>query len=99
MEDNKFFTTDELFTADGFQELTLDDLNSIAGGRKRRQSELLDYSDVTKKAFAILNTLNTEEEQTAYRIRYTEAKKRWQQDIANAPEDSADIYFSDYFKL
>ena len=66
MEDNKFFTTDELFTADGFQELTLDDLNSIAGGRKRRQSELLDYSDVTKKAFAILNTGDNKMEENKF---------------------------------
>ena len=48
---------------------------------------------------AYLNSNGRNEEIFELGNRYNEAVYRWKQDIANSPEDSADIDFGKYFSI
>lgn len=99
MEDKKYWNNaDEFYGAEGIQELTLDELDNIAGGRECRQSEMDDIRAVTKKVYEKFLSLDNNGKQILL-DRYSAAAAKWKDDIANAPEDGPDILFSDYFEI
>ena len=101
MTDNekKDLNTDQ---AKDLQDLDFEELGNVAGGREIRNSEkrnavelksrlnMRNYELQTEYKFAEINKLND---------RFTEALKKWREDIANAPEDGGDIYLTNYFSV
>lgn len=82
-----------------FEKLSVDDLDNIAGGRDIRRSELDDFDTVVRKLSKLVNSASSEAEERRYVSMYEAAMKKWEKAIKSAPEDSADIYFSDYLVL
>ena len=84
MEDKKYWNNaDEFYGAEGIQELTLDELDNIAGGRECRQSEMDDIRAVTKKVYEKFLSLDNNGKQILL-DRYSAAAAKWKDDIANA---------------
>ena len=91
MEDNKNYETA------GFKELNLDDLENIAGGRGITQSEKNDYEATYRKfqrTYSMLSRNGREKEAFKLFNTFANERYRWEKDIENAPDGSADILFS-----
>ena len=83
-------------------ELDPEELANTAGGREIRRSEwdkLFQVKARLNYTMAYLNSNGRNEEIFELGNRYNEAVYRWKQDIANSPEDSADIDFGKYFSI
>ena len=91
MEDNKNYETAR------FKELSLDDLENIAGGRGITQTEKNDYEATYRKYQGTYSKLaRSGRGNEAFKLFNTFANERflWEKDIENAPDGSADILFS-----
>ena len=89
---------DKLRNIDGFDsihELALEELDDIAGGRDIRKSENDDCSAVTKRFSKFIEHLDMDEARP-YADKFWSGYKKWRNAIANASDDSADIYLSDF---
>ena len=94
MEDNKFSGTY------GFQELNLDELNRVAGGRSPRKAEIEDWGTTYTwycNTFDRLTTQHDYDRAIMLRDTYEKATERYKADMAAASNDSPDILFSSYF--
>ena len=84
------------------RELSLDELDQVAGGRYIYDSEELDFAN-TKAAVSAryfqLKKEGREDEARALYKRLMDARLKWSEAISNARQDSAAIPFSRYFKL
>ena len=77
------------------RELSLDELNNIAGGRLVTETEWYSYSEALRKLTSICRKLG-KQEATALRDTFDAQAEQWYKDIKNAPEGSADILFDTY---
>ena len=91
MEDNKKYETA------GFKELNLEDLENIAGGRGITQSEKNDYEATYRKyqrTYSMLSRNGRGNEAFKLFNSFANERYRWEKDIENAPDGSADILIS-----
>jgi hypothetical protein len=79
------------------QELNLESLENIAGGRNLTQSEKNDY-DATyrryQRIFSILSRSGRGSEAFELFNKFADERFLWEKDINDAPDGSADILFS-----
>ena len=82
-------------------ELSLDELNSIAGGRKFYESEWDNYYDASVSLTKKLRKMRLEgmtEEEAQIRKSCSDLFDQWMADVGNAPEGSDPILFRNYIK-
>ena len=83
-------------------ELSPEELAYTAGGREIRKSEwdiVLQVKAKLNYTMSYLNSTGRNAKISELGTRYNEALYRWKEDIANSPEDSADINFRKYFSI
>ena len=74
-----------------------DNLEEVSGGRRIRMNERKNQDNVYREFMRYLDRAAPKDVGPKYRAAYEKALIKWTRDINNAPEDSADILFSDYF--
>jgi hypothetical protein len=93
---------DAVYEMEKIVELSPEELENTAGGREIRRSEwdkVLQIKARLNYTMACLYSNGRNAEISGLGNRYNEALYRWKEDIANSPEDSADIDFSKYFRI
>ena len=93
MEENKFLGTD------GFQELNLDELGRVAGGRGARSNEEDEYRRLRDRFYKEYDKRwRRKQYDSAQELNknFARAVSKWEKAIANAPEDSEDILLSSF---
>lgn len=89
---------EKLHNVDDFasiHELAIEELDDIVGGRGIRKSENDDCSVVTQKLTKCIEHLS-DDEAKPYIDKFWSGYRKWRNAIANASDDSADIYLSDF---
>lgn len=82
-------------------ELTLDELNNIAGGRKFYEEEWDDYYNANNALTSKLRRLKTQgKEAEARQIRQAceDLFNKWMEDVHNSPEGSDPISYRSYIE-
>ena len=99
----KYFNNDEWIAGvDGISILSIDDLESVSGGREPRASEAHETTQMDMNvAHTVSGLIQTGKrtEASELTLRWMHAFQKWHEDVSNAPENGPDIHISDYFSL
>lgn len=90
----------ENWNPEEFQELILEDLDNIAGGRALRPSERAELDARMKQASQVIDKMMKEgnyRNASEYYKMCCSCAEQYQKAVANAPEDGPDIPISKYF--
>ena len=82
-------------------ELSLDELNSIAGGRRFYEEEWDNYYDASVSLTKKLRRMKLdgkEQEVAEIRKACSDLFDQWMADVGNSPDGSAPIYFRNYIQ-
>lgn len=100
---NKYFNNDEREAGiDGIRNLSIEDLESISGGRDIRKTESDEWraiADNFEREVCRLQLAGKTAEAGKLARSYASALRKWTKAIDASPASGPDIHFSDYFQM